>query len=140
MTRRLSPAAAAALVAIVSLAACKKEPPPPPKIAFRVQSVDVGKAIGADKKLKTPLATFGRRDTIYAVVASVGVTPRVTMLAKWIDAKGKELATYSQTVATTGPASTEFNVHNTKGWTPGKYKVELLANGTPVGTKTYDVK
>ena len=139
MTRHPSPVLTAALVAIAALAACKKEPPPP-KIAFRVQAVDVGKAIGADKKLKTPLATFGRRDTIYAVVTSVGVTPKVTMVAKWIDAKGKALITDSQTVATTGPAATEFHVYHMKGWPTGKYKVELLANGAPVGTKTYDVK
>ena len=128
-----------ALVAISVLVACSKEVPPP-KIAFRVQAVDVGKAVGTDKKLKTPLATFGRKDTIYAVVTSVGVTPKVTMVAKWMDAKGKALIADSQTVATTGPATTEFHVYHMKGWPAGKYKVELMANGTPVGTKTYDVK
>ena len=140
MPRRPSPAIVITLVALVAFAACKKAPPPPPPIAFRVQAVDVGKAIGADKKLKTPLVLFGRRDTIYAVVTSVGVTPRVTMVAKWIDARGKALIADSQTVATTGPAATEFHVYHTKGWPAGKYKVEVLANGAPVGTKTYDVK
>ena len=140
MTRHPSPAIVATLVALAALGACKKEAPPPPKIAFRVQAVDVGKAIGADKKLKTSLVTFGRRDTIYAVVTSVGVTPKVTMVAKWIDAKGKALIADSQTVATTGPAATEFHVYHMKGWPAGKYKVELLANGAPVGTKTFNVK
>lgn len=140
MTPRPSPAVLAALIAIAALGACKKEVPPPPKIAFRVQSVDVGKAIGADKKVKTPLATFGRRDTIYAVVTSIGVTPKVTMVANWIDAKGKSFLADTQMLATTGPAVSEFHAIHTKGWTAGKYKVELLANGAPVGTKTYDVK
>ena len=103
MTCRPSSAIVAALVAIAALAACNKEVPPPPKIAFRVQAVDVGKAIGADKKLKTPLATFGRRDTIYAVVTSIGVTPKVTMVANWLDARGKSFLADTQMLATTGP-------------------------------------
>ncbi len=136
MAPRFAPLAVAALV----LAACgKEEEPPKPKIGFRVQSVDLGKQIGANKRVLKPVTAFSPRDTIYAVVNSIGVSQRVTMVASWQDAKGTPLAEYTQIVAPTGPAATEFHVVHAKGFPAGKYQVALTANGTSLGVKPFEV-
>ncbi len=138
MAPRLSPLL---VLAAVALAACGKEetPPPKPTIGFRVQSVDLGKSVGANKRVVKPAAAFTPKDTVFAVVNSIGVSQRVTMVASWKDAKGATLAEYTQVVAPSGPAATEFHVVNAKGWTVGKYAVVLTANGTQVANKPYEV-
>ncbi len=81
-------------LAVVGMASCKKkEPPPPPEAAapapapappaFAVQGVELGKSIDADKKVTAPSTTFGRRDTIYASVATEGAAPSKAISAKW---------------------------------------------------------
>ena len=137
--RRVAPIVCAA--ALIALAACgKKEEEAKPALAFKVQSVDLGKGIGANKRIIKPGATFGPRDTIFAVVNSVGVSSRVTMAAQWKDARGNTIAEYSQAVAPSGPAATEFHVSHAKGWPAGKYSVLLTANGSAAGTKAFDIK
>lgn len=129
------------VLAAFALAACDKEPEeqPKPKIGFRVQSVDLGKSVGANKRVIKPAASFLPKDTIFAVVNSIGVSQRVTMVASWHDAKGATLAEYTQTVAPAGPAATEFHVVNTKGWPVGKYTVVMMANNTQVASKPFEV-
>lgn len=138
MAPRLSPLL---VLAAVALAACGKEEAPPPKltIGFRVQSVDLGKSVGANKRVIKPVTAFTPKDTVFAVVNSIGVSQRVTMVASWKDAKGATLAEYTQVVAPAGSAATEFHVVNAKGWPVGKYAVLLTANGTQVANKPYEV-
>ena len=134
--------ALAALAALAAAAACGKKAEPPKAAApFKVQSVELGKSIGANKRILKPATTFRPRDTIYAAIYTVGASPGVTMTATWKDAKGATVADYSQTVTPVGPAATEFHVSNSKGWPVGKYTVTLAAvgAGTPQ-TSAYAVK
>lgn len=144
---------ALALLAAVALGACaKKEPPPPPPtpipaptpvptpVPFKVVSVDLGKSIGDDKKIKDAATTFGPKDTIYAVVSTEGVAPKATLKARWTyGAKGTLVNEESRDIAPTGPATTEFHVAKASGWPAGKYKVEVSADGTVAATKEFDV-
>ncbi len=148
---------ALALAAAVSLASCaKKEPPPPPPTAvpaptavptpvpFKVVSVDLGKSIGDDKKIKEDATTFGPKDTIYAVVSTEGAAAKATLKARWTyGAKGglvKAVNEEARDIAPTGPAVTEFHIAKASGWPVGHYKVEILADGTVAATKEFDVK
>ena len=138
MRRRASIVFVAALLAT---AACgKKEEPPKPALAFKVQSMDMGKSIGANKRVIKPAATFGPRDTMYVVVNSVGVSKSVTMVATWKDARGTTIGEFAQAVAPNGPAATEFHLTHAKGWPVGKYSVLVTANGSAAGSKAFDVK
>ena len=142
------------LVAAVSLGACaKKEPPAPPPTAvpaptavptpvpFKVASVDLGKSIGDDKKVKEAATTFGPKDTIYAVVSTEGVAPKATLKARCtFGAKGTLVNEEARDIAPTGPAVTEFHVAKASGWPAGKYKVEVSADGTVAATKEFEVK
>ena len=140
----------------IALSACKRAetpPPPPPAAApaptpvpppapapFRVGSVDVGNAIGADKRVTVPSTTLAPGDTIYASVASTGAAPSVTLVARWTYGEGQLVSEQNQLIAPTGPASSEFHISKPDGWPVGTYKVEILANGTSVASKGFEVK
>jgi len=151
-----------ALVGCLTLFGCKKKeeaPAPTPEatptpvaetpapvvtpavVAFKVTSIDLGKAIGADKKVTEPATTFAPKDTIYAVANSEGTAASVKLTAKWtFGDKGQSVKDEDQTIAPTGPAATEFHVSKKSGWPVGHYKVEILADGTSAGTKDFEVK
>lgn len=148
-----SAAVVAALVALSLVACGKKEPPPPPPtpvpqptavptpVPFKVTSVDLGKSIGDDKKIKDVTATFGPKDTIYAVVSSEGAAAKVTLKARWTyGAKGTLVNEETRDISPTGPAATEFHIAKPSGWPVGKYKVEASADGAVVATKEFEVK
>ena len=152
--RPIRPAAILALVAAVALGACaKKEPPPPPPtpvpapiavptpVPFKVTAVDLGKSIGDDKKIKEASTVFAPKEMIYVVILTEGVAPKATLKARWTyGAKGTLVNEETRDIAPSGPAATEFHIAKPSGWPAGKYKVEVSADGTVVGTKEFEVK
>ena len=140
------------LVALVLLGACKKEAPPPPPptpaptpvptpVPFKVTSVDLGKSIGDDKKIKEAATTFGKKDTIYAAISSEGVAAKVTLKAKWtFGPKATPVNEETRDIAPTGPAVTEFHIAKPSGWPAGKYTLEVSADGTVAATKEFEVQ
>ena len=148
-TRRMGWAAVLS-VAVIGIPACKKKEAPAPPAeaaapapappAFAVLGIDVGKGIGADKKVTAPATTFGRRDTIYASVATEGAAPSKTISAKWTYQDGQVVKEQAETIAPTGPAATEFHISKPKPWPVGKYKVEIVVDGAPAGSKDFEVK
>jgi hypothetical protein len=121
-------------------------PAPPPQAAapaqpapFRVVGVDLGKAIGPDKKVAQPTTSFAPTDTIYAVVTSDGSAPNVALKARWTYQDGQLVDETARTIAPSGPSATEFHIAKPSGWPTGKYKVEISANGATVGAKEFAV-
>lgn len=157
-------AAVAAVVVPLALGACKRSdttttaptpaPAPAPKVEsppptaapapapspFRVTSVEVGNAVGADKRVTAPAGTLSPTDTIYASVASDGAAPSVTLTARWTYEDGQVVDETTQTIAPSGPAASEFHISNPEGWPAGRYQVEILADGRSVGTKQFEVR
>ena len=148
------------LAVCLALSACKKKeeaPPPAPApeastapttvettpaaVAFKVDSVDLGNAIGPDKKVTAPSTTFGPKDTIYASVATEGTAPSMKLHAKWTfgDA-GQVVKEEDLNIAPTGPAVNEFHISKASGWPVGKYHVDISADGVSAGTKDFEVK
>jgi hypothetical protein len=138
-------------LAVVGMASCKKkEAPPPPEAAapapepappaFAVQGIELGKSIDADKKVTAPSTTFGRRDTIYASVATEGAAPSKTVSAKWTFQGGQVVKEQSESIAPTGPAATEFHISKKGPWPVGKYKVEVSVDGASAGSKDFEIK
>ncbi|MGH7512415.1 MAG: hypothetical protein ACREOQ_05755 [Gemmatimonadales bacterium] len=138
-------------LAVVGMASCKKkEPPPPPEAAapapapappaFAVQGIELGRSVDADKKVTAPSSTFGRRDTIYASVATEGAAPSKTISAKWTFQGGQVVKEQSESIAPTGPAATEFHISKKGSWPVGKYKVEVSVDGASAGSKDFEIK
>jgi hypothetical protein len=116
-------------------------PAPPPAAAapFKVATVDVGKQIGADKRVTAPTTSFASGDTIYASVTTVGSAPSVALKARWTYQDGQLVDESTQTIAPQGPAVTEFHVSKPSGWPAGKYKVEITADGAVAATRDFEV-
>ena len=154
--RAFRPVAFSLLAAALAAGACAKKeaPAPPPEptavpappatptpAPFKVTSVDLGKSVGDDKKIKDAATTFAPKDTIYAAVSSEGAAPKATLKARWTyGAKGKLVNEESRDIAPSGPTVTEFHIAKPSGWPAGKYKVEVSADGNPVETKEFEVK
>lgn len=147
-----------AMLSLVVIAACQRTEPPatrptpvlspapaaaatakPAAAPFKVSSVEVGKAVGADKRVTSPTTAFGANDTIYASVLTEGSAPSVVLKARWTYQDGQLVDESSQTIASTGPAATEFHISKPSGWPAGKYKVEISADGKVVATREFDV-
>jgi len=144
---------------MLGLAGCKKESPPPAPAAVpappsqvqapppapdvvSVTNINLGKALGPDKKVAAPTDTFAKGDMIYAVVETTG-SGNATLKARWTYHKGDKTAPVSegsQTISATGPAATEFHISKPDGWPLGDYQVEISLNDKSVGTKKFVVK
>src|SRR6185436_20086041 len=131
---------------LIGAVACKKnEPPPPdplppPPAPLAVESLDLGKAIGSDKKVTNSTNDFGVRDTIYASVGTSGASSGSTLTAVWTFQTGQVVDSATQSIAPSGPATTEFHITKGSAWPVGKYKVAILLNGTPAKDKEFEIK
>lgn len=138
----------ACVLLALALPACKRNtespiaptPPVSSTPAFRVTSVDVGNMIDTSKRVANPGSEFTPADTIYASVVSEGSSPEVSMVARWTYQDGQVVNETKQVIAPTGPAVTEFHIARASGWPAGKYKVEVTANGSPAGSREFEVK
>ena len=139
------------LVAGVAGTACnraKEEAPPPAAQApapvpalqpVQVVGVTLGREVGVDKRVTTAVDTFGPTDTIYASVDTRGAAPSAALVARWIYQDGQVVHEETQTIAPSGPASTEFHISKPDGWPKGTYKVEILLDGTSATTASFRV-
>jgi hypothetical protein len=123
-------------------------PPPAPPVAapspavapFRVSGIELGKAVGADKRVTTPSSSFAPSDTIYASVVTEGASSGVTLVARWTYQDGQLVNEETQSIAPTGAAVTEFHIAKPDGWPSGGYQVEVIANGASAGKRAFQVQ
>ena len=136
----------AALVVVLAVGACKGRteeqtttlppattPPasvPSPTEVVQVVDVDLGNAIGADKRVTAETDDFKPTETVYAVVSTQGTATNTPLTARWTFQDGQTVEETTQNISVSGPAVTEFHVS----------KVEILLNGASVQTKEFEVK
>ena len=133
--------------ALVALACSRTEAPPrtpePPRsapAALAVQNVEIGRAVGGDKRVTDRTTTFHPNDTIYASVATSGRSSNAVPQARWSYEDGQIVEESQQSIAPTESASTEFHIAKPDGWPAGKYKVEVLLNGALAQTREFEVR
>jgi hypothetical protein len=114
--------------------------PPPAAPAVTVTALELGKQIGADKRVTQQVNSFAPKDTIYATVVTTGSASSATLTAKWTYQDGQVVHESTQTIAPTGTAATEFHIVKPDGWPTGTYKVEVSLNGRSAATKEFEVK
>ena len=141
-----------ALGVVMSACGKKEEAPRPPSIpapstttapaGVTVSMISLGKALGTGKKVAQSADSFGTKDTIYASVDTAG-TGTATLKAKWTYRKNGQEAIVkedTQTIVTTGAATSEFHVSKPDGWPTGDYQVEIFVADKSAGSKTFTVK
>ena len=137
------------LAAVLGLFACGQSESTPPVSApapaaapepARVSAIDLGSAIGADQRVTAPAAAFAPGDTIYASIATEGSSPSLTLTARWTYEDGQLVSESSETIAPTGPATTEFHIAKPDGFPAGRYRLEISANGAVAGARDFEVR
>jgi len=160
---RLTLTVAAAMLASVALVGCKKKeepvvvappattepaavppaPAPTPAATVSVTTVDLGTAVGADKKVAAPTATFKPKDTINASVGTMTSDPATAVSgklgAKWTFQDGQTVKEDTSDINFAGPGQTVFSISNPKGFPTGKYKLEVMLDGAVVQTRDFEV-
>ena len=106
---------------------------------LRIVEIDVGSAIGPDKRVIEPADEFRTNDTIYASVVMLGRADAATLKARWTQSSGALVDETVRTVSPTGETITEFHLVQPAGWQKGKYRVEILLDGTTVGLEEFEV-
>ena len=132
---------ATALGAACSRPAASPTPAPAPAAAtaVRVTDVDLGRAVGQDKRVTDKADSFTPRETIYVSVRTEGSASNATLKARWTYEGGQLVQESSRIIAPTGTAVTEFHVAKPDGWPKGSYKVEVFLNGNSVETESFKV-
>jgi len=138
-----TPAPATAGTAAPATAGTSAAATPVATDVFKIDQVQMGESVTAGYKIAKPTTTFdASQNTIYASVATSGTTTGATLSAhfSYLEGKGQDVTTISQTIATDGPATTTFKLRNPNDWPAGKYKVEIAIDGKPVTSRTFEVK
>jgi hypothetical protein len=106
----------------------------------QVTDVKVGRTVGADKRLAKETDEFSPKDVIYAVVETRGSGPNTALQARWTYQDGQVVDETSRNISAAGDDITEFHISKPSGWPKGKYTVQILLNGSPAGSKDFQVK
>jgi hypothetical protein len=132
----------AVVVCVAAMTAgCKKDPGAAPAgAAVRVTQIDLGRSLAADKGIADKTSDFRPTDTIYVSVETDGTSPQATLATRWTFQDGQVVKEESQNIAPTGKARSEFHIAKPDGWPTGKYAVAVTLNGTPAGSKDFEVK
>ena len=110
--------------------------------AFHVGAVTLGSAVDGAQHISKPATEFAPDDkTIYASVASTGTTPGTALNARWnyLEGAGQLISSVTQRLASEGPATTTFTLHNPDLWPEGKYNVQISVDGKLVKTQTFTI-
>lgn len=137
------------VLVLVGGGACKKKTeapapspapaPPPVAVPVQVTAVELGREVGADKRVTVPTDQFNAGDTIYAVVLTSGTAASASLTARFTYQDGQVVAETPQTVALSGAAATEFHISKPDGWPAGDYRVVILLDGQEVASKSFAV-
>lgn len=153
----------AAMIGSAALVGCKKkeEPAPMPPAAettpapmpaptamaatASVHSVDLGNAVGADRRITAPMSTFAPKDTIYAAVSTGTSDPAASVAgklgAKWTHIGSNQVVhEESKDLTLAGDGVTDFQISKPDGWPAGTYKLEVSLDGNVVQTREFEVK
>ncbi|MGQ0712766.1 MAG: hypothetical protein ACT4PJ_03420 [Gemmatimonadaceae bacterium] len=106
---------------------------------LRVVDIETGRAIGPDNRVVESTDEFRSNDTIYVSVILLGSADAATLIARWTEESGKLLDETVRTVSPSGETITEFHLVQPTGWVKGRYWVEILLDGAPVGRKEFEV-
>ncbi|HMG71646.1 MAG TPA: hypothetical protein VK544_11070 [Gemmatimonadaceae bacterium] len=110
---------------------------------IRVSDIQLGKAVGADRRITEPTTTFGIRDTIHVSVITEGAAKNAAIDVQLFYSRPREGGNpvSVQTIRSfTGTSATDVQLSQARPWSPGPFKVEVSLNGASAGTREFEVK
>lgn len=108
---------------------------------LRVTDIQLGKGVGADKRIVTPTTSFGTRDTVYVSVITDGAANDARLTATWMYNNTQGVSEEDQMVSSTGGTNvTEFHITKNTPWPAGSYHVEVKLNGESAGRREFQIQ
>ena len=106
-----------------------------------IESLDLGRTVGADGKITDKTDEFRPSDTIIAVVETDDNQAGKELLARWTYGDNNQVVLEQrQTVVTGSDARTTFRLTKPTAWPTGTYHVRILYNGKEVKSEEFTVK
>lgn len=113
-------------------------PPATTSAPVEVAAIELGKAVGPDHRVTEQITVFAPGDPLHASVVTNGTAP-AEIRAVWMDANGNIVEESTRTIVPSEAPATEFTL--AKSDLPvGNYRIEVFLNGTPAGSRTFEVK
>jgi len=120
------------LLAVALVGACGPSEP------LRIATLQLGKSLNPDNSVGTHTTRFKPDDTVY--VSLLSDDPGYgTVTVRWL-LNGQVVSEAKRDVSYTRAAATEFHLQNSGGFPHGNYRVEILINGQPAGTREFRVE
>ena len=120
------------LLAVAVVGACGPSEP------LRIATLQLGKSLNPDNSVGTHTTRFKPDDTVY--VSLLSDDPGYgTVTVRWL-LNGQVVSEAKRDVSYTRAAATEFHLQNSGGFPHGSYRVEILINGQPAGTREFRVE
>jgi len=110
-----------------------------PSAPLKVATIQTGRSLNSDDSVGTHTTRFKPDDTMFVAVITEG-RGAGTFVARWTYA-GRLVSEDTRKVSSFGDrAITEFHIQNSGGFPPGDYMVEILLDGTSIGTRNLRVE
>lgn len=123
---------ATTLLAVALVGACGPSEP------LRIATLQLGKSLNPDNSVGTHTTRFKPDDTVY--VSLLSDDPGYgTVTVRWM-LNGQVVSEAKRDVSYTRAAATEFHLQNSGGFPHGNYRVEILINGQPAGSREFRVE
>ena len=123
-----------AWVVIAALASIGCRPSEP----LQVETLQLGRSLNPDNSVSAHTTRFKPDDTVYVSLLSEQPGSG-TVTVRWL-LHGQSVSEATRDVSYTRPAATEFHLQNSGGFPPGNYRVEVLVNGQPAGSREFRVE
>jgi hypothetical protein len=108
-----------------------------PSEPLHVSRLQLGRSLNPDNSVGTHTTRFKPDDTVYVSVLSDD--PGFgTVTVRWV-LNGQVVSEATRDVSYTRAAATEFHLQNSGGFPKGNYRVDVLVNGQPAGTREFRV-
>jgi hypothetical protein len=109
-----------------------------PSEPLQIESLQLGRTLNSDNSVSAHTTRFKPDDTVY--VALLSEQPGSgTVTVRWV-LNGQTVSEATRDVSYTRSAATEFHLQNSGGFPPGTYRVDVLVNGQPAGTREFRVE
>jgi hypothetical protein len=123
---------AAALVAAGLAMACGPSEP------LQIANLQLGRSLNPDNSVGAHTTRFKPDETVYVSILS-DEPGAGTITARWL-LNGQVVSEAKRDVSYNREAATEFHLQNSGGFPPGTYRVEILINGEPSGSREFRVE
>jgi hypothetical protein len=109
-----------------------------PTEPLQIATLQLGKSLNPDNSVGTHTTRFKPDDTVYVSLLS-DKAGYGTVTVRWL-LNGQVVSEAKRDVSYTREAATEFHLQNSGGFPHGNYRVEILINGQPAGSREFRVE